>query len=83
MVGAGRGAPCMHVGPAVARVDDAQPREREIAHRPRRHADVLAELRLDQDHDGAGDVGVRFGLVGARTGHGWVVLPGLSVFFKG
>ncbi len=30
--------------------------ERKIAHRARGHADVLAELRLDQDHDGAGEV---------------------------
>ena len=64
----------MHVRPAVARIDDAQPREAEIAHRARRHADVLAELRLDQNHDGPGDLGVGFGLVGARTGHSLLLL---------
>ena len=79
-VGAGRGAARMHVGPAVARVDDAQPRQAEIAHRPRRHADVLAELRLDQNHDGAGDLGAGLGLVGARTGHGVVLLLRVAVF---
>ena len=33
-----------------------QPRQREIAHGARRHADVLAELRLDQNDDGAVEV---------------------------
>ena len=33
-----------------------KPRQRKIAHRARGHADVLAELRLDQDHNGAGEV---------------------------
>ena len=32
-----------------------KPRQPEIAHRARGHADVLAELRLDQNHDGAGE----------------------------
>ena len=53
VVGAGGGARGLDVRPAVARVDDAQPRQREIAHRARGHADVLAELRLDQNDDGA------------------------------
>ena len=54
MVGAGGRPLRADVRPAVARVDDAQPRQREIAHRARGHADVLAELRLDQDDDGPG-----------------------------
>ena len=56
MVGAGGGALRGDVRPAVARIDDPQPRQREIAHRARGHADVLAELRLDQDDDGAGEL---------------------------
>ena len=59
MVGAGGGALRGDVRPAVARIDDAQPRQREIAHRARGHADVLAELRLDQNDDGAGEVASR------------------------
>src|SRR6201999_950332 len=69
MVGAGGGTAGMDVRPAVARIDDAKPRQREIAHRTRGHADVLAELRLDQNDDGTGQLVARFGLVGARTGH--------------
>ena len=52
VVGAGGRAPGLNVRPAVARIDDSQARQPEIAHRARRHADVLAELRLDQNHDG-------------------------------
>ena len=52
MVGAGRRPLGGDVGPAVAGVDDPQGAERKIAHGARGHADVLAELRLDQDHDG-------------------------------
>ena len=44
-------------------------RQREIAHRARGHADILAELRLDQDHNGSGEVQTRLGFIGARTGH--------------
>src|SRR5260370_24219906 len=69
VIGAGRGALGADIRPAVARIDDAQPRERKIAHRARGHADVLAELRLDQDHNGSGQRDAWFGLVGARTGH--------------
>ena len=54
LVGAGRGPLCGDVGPAVARIDDPQTRQRKIAHRPRSHADILAELRLDEDHNGSG-----------------------------
>jgi len=38
MIGAGGGALGADVRPAVARIDDAQPRERKIAHRARGHA---------------------------------------------
>jgi len=53
VVGAGGGALGMDVGPAVARIDDPQSGQPEITHRARGHADVLAELRLDQNDDGA------------------------------
>ena len=53
VVGAGGRPLRADVRPAVARVDDAQPRQGEIAHRARGHADVLAELGLDQDNHGA------------------------------
>ena len=56
MVGTGGGAAGLHAGPAVARLDEPQPGQPEIAHRARRHADVLAELRLDQDHHGACEI---------------------------
>ena len=46
----------MHIGAAVTRIDDAQARQPKIAHRARGHADVLAELRLDQDDDGAREI---------------------------
>src|SRR6266576_6352349 len=69
MIGAGSGALRADVRPAVARIDDAQPRQRKIAHRARGHADVLAKLRLDQNHNGTGQRDACFGLVGARTGH--------------
>ena len=52
------------VRPAVARLDQAQPVQRKIAHGARGHADVLAELRLDEDHDRPGKVVARFGPVG-------------------
>src|SRR6266851_8010677 len=69
MIGAGGRAPGMHIGPAIARIDDAQARQPKVAHRTRGHADVLAELRLDQNDNGAGESDARFGLVGARSGH--------------
>ena len=56
MVGACRGALGGDVRPAVARLDDPQTRKREIAHGAGRHADVLAKLRLDQNHNGAFEV---------------------------
>ena len=55
VVGAGGGAAGMDVRPAVARLDEAQPGQAEIAHGAGAHADVLAELRLDQHDDGAVD----------------------------
>ena len=65
VVGAGGRALRGDVRPAVARIDDAKPRKREIPHRARGHADVLAKLRLDQNDDGAWEVEGCFGLVGA------------------
>ena len=69
MVGAGGGALGGDVRPAVARLDDPQAREPKIAHGAGGHADVLAELRLDQNHNGAVERDARFGFVGARSGH--------------
>ncbi len=54
LVGAGRRPLRGDVRPAVARIDDPQTRQRKIAHRARGHADILAELRLDEDHNGSG-----------------------------
>ena len=54
LVGAGRRPLRGDVRPAVARIDDPEARQREIAHRARGHADILAELRLDEDHNGSG-----------------------------
>ena len=52
-VGAGGRHPGARVGPAVARLDQAQPRQAEIRHGARGGADVVAQLRLDQDDDRA------------------------------
>ena len=65
MVGAGRGALGGEIRPAVTGIDDPKPHEGKVAHRARSHADILAELRLDQDDHGAGKVVPRLGLVGA------------------
>ena len=54
LVGAGRRPLRRDVRPAVARIDDPQTRQRKIAHRARGHADILAELWLDEDHNGSG-----------------------------
>ena len=54
LVGAGRRALGGDVGPAVARIDYSQARQREVAHRARGHADILTELRLDKDHNRSG-----------------------------
>ncbi len=55
-------------GQRLARIDQAQPRQPEIAHGARRRADVLAELRLDQnDHRPA--FRPWLGAVGTRTWH--------------
>jgi hypothetical protein len=56
MIGAGGRALRTDIGPAVARIDDPQARQPEIAHRARGHADVLAELRLDQNDNGTGEI---------------------------
>ena len=49
-IGAGRHHPRLVVGPGLARLDQPQPRQSEIRHGAGRGADILAELRLDQDH---------------------------------
>ena len=54
LVGAGRRPLRRDVRPAVARIDYSQAGKREVAHRARRHADILAELRLDEDHNWSG-----------------------------
>ena len=46
-----------NIGPAVARVDQSQPGQGEVAHGACGHANILAELRLDENHYGAGKVG--------------------------
>ena len=48
-IGAARRRDRLVVRPAVARAHEAQIVEAAIHHRPRRGADILAELRLDQD----------------------------------
>jgi hypothetical protein len=48
-VGAARRGDGFLIGPAVARLDQPQIVESAIEHRPRRGADILAELRLDQN----------------------------------
>ncbi|MEH2475941.1 hypothetical protein V1284_007385 [Nitrobacteraceae bacterium AZCC 2299] len=65
VIGTGGGAAGMDVGPAVARIDDAQPGQPEITHGARGHADVLAELRLDQNDDRAVELAGGLGVVGA------------------
>ena len=47
--GGGAGA---RIGPAVARSDEAQVDQPEIEHRARCLADILAQLRADEDDDG-------------------------------
>jgi hypothetical protein len=68
MVGARRSPLGGNIGPAVARIDQAQARQREIAHGASGHADILAKLRLDQDDHGAREVKAALGLVGAAHG---------------
>src|SRR5262249_36777139 len=56
------------VWPAVAWLDQAQSRQAEIGHGARGRADIVAELRLDQNHDWpALDPGL--GLVGPGPRH--------------
>src|SRR4029453_7176558 len=72
-IGAGRRAARVEVGPAVARLDQAQPLEGEIGHRARGRADVLAELRLDHDDALARRGDPVLALVGSGAGHGLVL----------
>src|SRR4029450_3368581 len=39
------------IGPAVARSDETHFREAKVQHRPGRLADILAQLRADEDDD--------------------------------
>ena len=49
MIGAAGGGARLVARPAVARVDQPEFGQAEIRHGARHHADVFAELRLDQD----------------------------------
>ena len=49
MVGLARRGARLVVRPAVARIDQPEFRQAEIGHGARHHADILAELRLDED----------------------------------
>jgi hypothetical protein len=47
--GAGGGGERLGVGPAVARLNDAQLAQTEIGHGPGGGADILAKLRIDEN----------------------------------
>ena len=68
-VGAGRHHPRLVVRPALPRLDQAQPRQAEIGHGARGRADILAKLRLDQDHHRRRLLDPALGLVGAGARH--------------
>ena len=68
-VGAGRHHARLVVGPDLPRLDDPQPRQAEIRHGAGGRADILAELRLDQDHHRPGRLDPALGLVGAGAWH--------------
>ena len=53
-ISAGRHHARLVIGPALPRLDDAQPRQAEIRHGAGGGADIFAELRLDQDDDRPG-----------------------------
>src|SRR5262249_51764088 len=57
------------IGPALPRIDEPQLRQAEIRHGAGGGADILAELRLDQDHDRAAAGAPIPGAVGACSGH--------------
>ena len=54
VIGARGGALRADIRPTIARFDNTQPAQGEIAHRSRGHADILPELRLDENDDGSG-----------------------------
>ena len=56
--------------PAISGGNKAHLAQTEIRHGPRAHADILGELRLDQDDDRGGGLDGRAGAVSAGTGHG-------------
>ena len=72
-VGAGGRQRARSIGPAVARLDQPQPRQPEIGHGAGGRADILAELRLDQDHHRRRALDPVLGLVGAGARHCWLI----------
>ena len=68
-VGAGRHHARLVVRPGLPRPHQPQPRQAEIRHGAGHGADILAKLRLDQDHDRAGAFAPMLGLVGSCPGH--------------
>ena len=59
----------LRVRPVLPRLDQPQPAEPEIRHGARRRADVLAHLRLDQDHHRPRLLHPVLGLVGSGARH--------------
>jgi hypothetical protein len=49
MIGAARSGARLVVREFLARLDEAQLRQTEIRHGPRHHADILRQLRFDQN----------------------------------
>src|SRR5918995_1343159 len=58
----------MLIGPAVTRAHQTQVIESEIRHRPRRGADVFAELRFNQNHCRCAIAGTALPVVGPCHG---------------
>src|SRR3546814_11195933 len=58
-VGARRRRAGIGIGPTVARCDEAEFGQPEIEHRARRLADIFAQLRADENDDGAPSTGLR------------------------
>src|SRR5215213_7108941 len=68
-VGARCRNPSTRIGPAVAWFHEPQPRQAEISHGACDRTDVVAKLRLDQDHDRPGRFDPALGFVRAGTRH--------------
>ncbi len=77
-VGPRRRAVGLDVRPAVARLHQPQPPQPEIGHAAGGRADVLPELRLDQDDDRAGGGNPVPGLVGSCAWHGLLRLTDIT-----